>query len=45
MYQKCHDEDCSGFKSEPKRLPDEVSFQIDDAGDVMLLSCVAMEDT
>nr|XP_031842782.1 DNA-directed primase/polymerase protein-like [Nomia melanderi] len=45
LYQKCHDEDCSGFKSEPKRLPDEISFQIDDAGDVMLLSCIAIEDS
>ncbi|XP_076295626.1 DNA-directed primase/polymerase protein [Lasioglossum baleicum] len=42
IYQKCHDEDCSGFESELKKLPEEVSFQIDD-GDDMLLSCVPME--
>lgn len=25
-YQKCHDPDCRGFKSEPRRLPDDVAF-------------------
>ncbi|KAK4307002.1 hypothetical protein Pmani_021211 [Petrolisthes manimaculis] len=25
-YQKCHDPDCRGFKSPPKRLPDDVAF-------------------
>ncbi|XP_076651277.1 DNA-directed primase/polymerase protein [Halictus rubicundus] len=42
MYQKCHDKDCSGFVSVPTKLPEEISFQIDDRDD-MLLSCVPME--
>lgn len=25
-YQKCHDPDCRGFKSQPRRLPDDVAF-------------------
>ncbi|XP_033324644.2 DNA-directed primase/polymerase protein isoform X1 [Megalopta genalis] len=38
MYQKCHDEDCTGFKSEPKKLPEEVCFQIGDENDILLSS-------
>lgn len=43
VYQKCHDEDCFGFMSEPKQLPEEICFQIDEEGD-MLLSCVTVTE-
>ncbi|CAL7938332.1 unnamed protein product [Xylocopa violacea] len=38
VYQKCHDEDCFGFKSTPRQLPVEICFQMDEENDV-LLSC------
>ncbi|XP_053977914.1 DNA-directed primase/polymerase protein-like isoform X4 [Hylaeus volcanicus] len=41
MYQRCYDEDCSGFQSEPKQLPEEVCFDIDEEGD-MLVNCVTI---
>ncbi|XP_015432452.1 PREDICTED: DNA-directed primase/polymerase protein-like [Dufourea novaeangliae] len=43
LYQKCHDEDCYGFQSDPKKLPEEISFEIDDEGD-MLLNCVILTE-
>ncbi|KAF6211767.1 hypothetical protein GE061_012282 [Apolygus lucorum] len=30
-YQKCHDFECSGYRSPPKPLPSEVVFQISDS--------------
>ncbi|XP_076241620.1 DNA-directed primase/polymerase protein [Calliopsis andreniformis] len=44
VYQKCHDEDCFGFKSTPKQLPDEISFQIDEEDDMLLSCAVVTED-
>lgn len=44
FYQKCHDQDCAGFKSEPKRLPEEVCFEIDEDGDTLLSSVSLTED-
>lgn len=40
IYQKCHDPDCFGFKSQPKQLPEEVYFQIDEEGDTFLSSAI-----
>ncbi|XP_014203752.1 DNA-directed primase/polymerase protein-like [Copidosoma floridanum] len=37
MYQKCHDEDCAGFISDPKRLPVEVTFYFEDECDPLFL--------
>lgn len=36
MYQKCHDEDCLNFLSAPKSLPEEVIFQLDVEGDILV---------
>lgn len=36
MYQKCHDEDCSGFLSTPKNLPEEIAFKFDIEGDALI---------
>lgn len=36
MYQKCHDEDCSGFLSTPKSLPEEITFKLDIEGDILI---------
>ncbi|XP_017889924.1 DNA-directed primase/polymerase protein-like [Ceratina calcarata] len=44
LYQKCHDQDCAGFKSEPKRLPEEVCFEIDEDGDSLLDSISLSQD-
>ncbi|XP_076678438.1 DNA-directed primase/polymerase protein [Andrena cerasifolii] len=44
LYQKCHDEDCFGFTSEPKQLPEEICFQIDEEGDMVLSSITVTED-
>lgn len=40
IYQKCHDPDCFGFKSQPKQLPEEIYFQIDEEGDTFLSSVI-----
>ncbi|KAG6800742.1 DNA-directed primase/polymerase protein isoform X1 [Apis mellifera caucasica] len=40
IYQKCHDQDCFGFKSKPKQLPEEICFQIDEEGDTFLTSAI-----
>ncbi|XP_015592072.1 DNA-directed primase/polymerase protein-like [Cephus cinctus] len=37
-YQKCHDEDCTGFMSKPKKLPEEIAFQLEDESDEILSS-------
>ncbi|XP_001603706.1 DNA-directed primase/polymerase protein isoform X1 [Nasonia vitripennis] len=42
MYQKCHDEDCAGFFSTPKKLPMEVTFYFDDEMDSLFC---ALEET
>ncbi|XP_076631170.1 DNA-directed primase/polymerase protein isoform X1 [Colletes latitarsis] len=44
VYQKCHDEDCFGFKSEPKQLPEEVCFDIDEEGDTFIRCATLTED-
>lgn len=36
IYQKCHDEDCSGFLSTPKNLPEEIAFKLDIEGDILI---------
>ncbi|EFN88011.1 DNA-directed primase/polymerase protein [Harpegnathos saltator] len=43
IYQKCHDEDCSGFSSTPKSLPEEIIFMLDTEGDT-LISDVMIEE-
>ncbi|KAF3429732.1 hypothetical protein E2986_06364 [Frieseomelitta varia] len=40
IYQKCHDQDCFGFKSKSKQLPEEIYFQIDEEGDMLLDSAM-----
>jgi hypothetical protein len=43
VYQKCHDEDCSGFLSTPKNLPEEIIFKLDIEGDT-LISCAVIDE-
>lgn len=38
IYQKCHDEDCSGFSSTPKSLPEQIIFMLDTEGDTFISS-------
>lgn len=40
LYQKCHDEDCSGFSSMPKSLPEEILFKLDTKGDIFLSNII-----
>lgn len=44
IYQKCHDEDCSGFLSKPKSLPEEIVFKLDAEGDMLMLCAVIDEN-
>ncbi|XP_020287542.1 DNA-directed primase/polymerase protein-like [Pseudomyrmex gracilis] len=44
LYQKCHDADCSSFVSTPKRLPDEIVFQLDTEGDDFISNAVIDEN-
>ncbi|KAK2579199.1 hypothetical protein KPH14_002719 [Odynerus spinipes] len=44
MYQKCHDEECSGFISSPKKLPEEVSFQLDSEDEIFMSSAILAEE-
>lgn len=43
LYQKCHDADCSNFVSTPKKLPDEILFQLDTEGDDFISNAVIDE--
>ncbi|CAK9824816.1 DNA-directed primase/polymerase protein [Anthophora retusa] len=45
MYQKCQDQDCFGFKSKRRRLPEEICFQIDEDDDDILLCCVDVTES
>jgi len=44
IYQKCHDEDCSGFSSAPKNLPEEILFKLDIEGDIFMSHAIIDED-
>lgn len=44
IYQKCHDEDCSGFSSVPKSLPEEIMFMLDTEGDILISSVIIDEN-
>lgn len=44
MYQKCHDEDCSGFLSTPKNLPEEIAFKFDIEGDAFISHAIIDEN-
>ncbi|XP_025271001.1 DNA-directed primase/polymerase protein [Camponotus floridanus] len=44
MYQKCHDEDCSGFLSTPKNLPEEIAFKFDIEGDALISHAIINEN-
>ncbi|XP_032687922.1 DNA-directed primase/polymerase protein-like [Odontomachus brunneus] len=44
IYQKCHDEDCSGFTSAPKSLPEEIIFMLDTEGDTLISSLIIDEN-
>lgn len=35
-FQKCYDQDCVNFKSMPLKLPDKISFQLDEENDELL---------
>ncbi|XP_066595529.1 DNA-directed primase/polymerase protein-like [Prorops nasuta] len=45
MYQKCHDEECANFKSNPKRIPEEICFLLDKENDELLSSIADLEET
>ncbi|KAL0130210.1 hypothetical protein PUN28_002060 [Cardiocondyla obscurior] len=44
IYQKCYDEDCSGFSSTPKNLPDEILFKLDMEGDTLISHAIAWDN-
>ncbi|KAF7418588.1 hypothetical protein HZH68_001241 [Vespula germanica] len=43
IYQKCHDENCSDFISSPKKLPEEINFQLD-SEDEIFISCAILAE-
>lgn len=44
IYQKCHDENCSDFMSSPKKLPEEISFQLDSEDEEFIYCAMLSEE-
>ncbi|XP_015172025.1 PREDICTED: DNA-directed primase/polymerase protein-like [Polistes dominula] len=44
IYQKCHDEECSDFLSSPKKLPEEINFQLDLDDEVFISYAMLAEE-
>lgn len=43
-YQKCHDPDCSGYRSKENKLPPEIVFLLENEGDAVFESVSTMSD-